>query len=635
MRSKFKLLILNTCLFISSAIAAPHQVIIFVWDGMRPDAISPSLTPNLYALTQEGTDFVDHHSTYPTFTMMNAASFATGDFMGKTGFLGNTFWSPKAVGANSSGRVVQFSQPVFTEDYRILQDLNSGAAGPLFDVNTLFNLAHAAGLKTAAVGKSGPAFLQDYQQKSGMNGIVFDEKHVYPPLFAAELTQEGVPLPIATPKQSTGPTAWGPIVMMKNGVTSDPSATSVSPYSTANQYLMQVYVNQILPVQHPDLSVIWLRNPDTTEHVYGVGSPSMRSAVQAQDQLLGLLIDHLKSLHQWQNTDLIIVSDHGHSNVSGPLKLFPLRSIDHGVVWGQDPKGYSVSGNFRPADLLTRAGFKAYDGVGAMYDPILSGVKADGNTVYPQIKINDKPETTPAYLVPNPLPHDAIVVANNGGSTYFYVPDHNPQLVAKLVRYLQSREEFDVIFVNDQYGVLPGTFPMSLVRLENAEGRSPAVIAGSSYDAAATVTGFKGIEFNSANVSRGMHGSFSPIDVQATLVAEGPDFKTHFTDTLPTGNVDVPVTVAYLLHLKMPGTDGRLLLEALKNGEPLNAYQVKTQVIHPVKPAKNLVMLLPTSPDGKDIDPGLSNYTIDLQVTTLTHGRDQDLYFDSAKAVRY
>ena len=33
--------------------------------------------------------------------------------------------------------------------------------------------------------------------------------------------------------------------------------------------------------------------------------------------------------------------------------------------------------------------------------------------------------------------------------------------------------------------------------------------------------------------------SFSPIDVHNTLVAEGPDFKAGFTDTLPTGNVDV------------------------------------------------------------------------------------------------
>ena len=633
--NRFKALVLASIFVWGSAAAATPKVIIFVWDGMRPDAISQTLTPNLYALTKEGTYFANNHSTYPTFTMMNASTFATGDFAGKTGFYGNTLWNPKATGDDSSGQAVNFAGPVFTEDYKILQDLNSGSAGPLVYVNTLFNLAHAAGLKTAAVGKSGPAFFQDYQQKSGMNGIVLDEKHIYPADFAAQLKKAGVSLPIASPHQSVGPTAWSPMVTLKDGVTSDPTATNVSPFSSANQYMMQTYLDSILPTEEPNLSVVWMRNPDTTEHNYGVGSPSMLSAVAAQDQLLGLLIARLKALHEWNDTDLIIVSDHGHSNVSGPLKLFPLRSIDKGVVWGLDPNGYAVSGDFRPADLLTRAGFKAYDGVGSLYDPVLSGIKVDGKSVYPTTTLNGKSETTPSYLVPTSLPHDAIIVAGNGGSTYFYVPDHNPKLVAQLVRYLQSREEFDVVFVNDQYGALPGTLPMSLMRIENPQGRSPAVIAGSAYDANAEITGFKGIEFNSSGVNRGMHGSFSPIDVHNTLVAYGPDFKKGFVDTLPTGNVDVPITVAYLLHLKMPGTDGRPLLEALQNGKPLSAYQVTVQTFHPPQPAKNLVMLLPTSPDGDDIDAGLSHYTINLQIERLTEGAYHDTYFDWAKADRY
>ncbi|MCX7123233.1 MAG: alkaline phosphatase family protein [Gammaproteobacteria bacterium] len=633
--SLFKTCVLCVIFGLGVASAGTPKVIIFVWDGMRPDAISQRLTPNLYALTQAGTYFANNHSTYPSFTMMNASTFATGDFAGKTGFFGNTLWNPKAIGADSSGRQIAFSGPVFTEDYQILQDLNSGSARPLVYVNTLFNLAHAAGLKTATVGKSGPAFFQDYQQKSGMNGIVFDEKHAYPADFVAQLQQAEIPLPIATSKQTEGPTAWSPVVTLKDGITSDPSATQVSPFSVSNQYMMQVYLTQILPKEEPALSVVWMRNPDTTEHAYGVGSQSMLSAVAAQDQLLGQLITRLKALHEWGQTDLIIVSDHGHSSVSGPLNLFPLRGIHEGMVGDVDPHGYSVSGGFRPADLLTRAGFKAYDGLPALYAPVLSGIKADGQAVYPTVMIKDVPETTPAYFVPNPLPHDAIVVAENGGSTYFYVPDHNRTLVAKLVRYLQSREEFDAIFVNDQYGILPGVFPMSLVRLLNPERRSPAVIAGSSYDANAVIQGFKGIEFNSSFMERGMHGSFSPIDVHNTLVAIGPDFKTHFVDTLPTGNVDVPVTVAYLLHLKMPGTDGRPLLEALQNGEPLSAYQVKKQIYNPVQPAKNLSMILPANPDGKDIDPGLSHYTIHLQVEQLTLGGYHDRYFDWAKADRY
>ena len=62
------------------------KVILFVWDGLRPDSIDPTNTPNLYNLYQKGVFFSDNHSTYPTFTMMNSASLATGDFPYKTGF---------------------------------------------------------------------------------------------------------------------------------------------------------------------------------------------------------------------------------------------------------------------------------------------------------------------------------------------------------------------------------------------------------------------------------------------------------------------------------------------------------------------------------------------------------------------
>ncbi|MDE2048523.1 MAG: alkaline phosphatase family protein, partial [Betaproteobacteria bacterium] len=74
------------------AAATPRHAIVFVWDGLRPDLVNATDTPNLYALRQSGVNFSDNHATYPTFTMMNSASFATGSFPGTTGFYGNTLW---------------------------------------------------------------------------------------------------------------------------------------------------------------------------------------------------------------------------------------------------------------------------------------------------------------------------------------------------------------------------------------------------------------------------------------------------------------------------------------------------------------------------------------------------------------
>ena len=93
-----------------------RKIIIFVWDGLRPDSVTAKDTPNLYAMREAGVNFTDNHSTYPTFTMMNAASFATGSFSGTTGYYGNTLWQPGAAGDDSAGKPFDFQQPVFTED---------------------------------------------------------------------------------------------------------------------------------------------------------------------------------------------------------------------------------------------------------------------------------------------------------------------------------------------------------------------------------------------------------------------------------------------------------------------------------------------------------------------------------------
>src|SRR4051794_9529048 len=139
-------LLLSTCATASrrAGEGPPRNVIILVWDGLRPDFVGPD-TPNLVALRDSGVDFTDHHSTYPTFTMMNAASFATGGFPGTAGYFGNVVWQPGASGKDSAAKEVDFRQPVFSEDYAILEDLSKNLDGRLFLVGTLFDAAQRAG----------------------------------------------------------------------------------------------------------------------------------------------------------------------------------------------------------------------------------------------------------------------------------------------------------------------------------------------------------------------------------------------------------------------------------------------------------------------------------------------------------
>ncbi len=88
---------------LAAATGTQRKVILFVWDGLRPDSVTPKTTPNLWGMSQRGVFFDKNHATYPTFTMMNSSSFNTGDFPGKAGFYGNSLWlGPNTLQGNNA-----------------------------------------------------------------------------------------------------------------------------------------------------------------------------------------------------------------------------------------------------------------------------------------------------------------------------------------------------------------------------------------------------------------------------------------------------------------------------------------------------------------------------------------------------
>ena len=130
-----------------------------------------------------------------------------------------------------------------------------------------------------------------------------------------------------------------------------------------------------------------------------------------------------------------------------------------------------------------------------------------------------------------------------------------------------------------------------------------------------------------------MHGSFGRRDVHNTLVASGPDFKAGYSDHLPTGNVDVAPTVAYLLGLDLPGAAGRVLHEALRKDATPAPKVVSRHVAAPI--ASGLVIQNPTDPNGNDVDLAKTTYYGKVFIQTLTEdgGKSYD-YFDHADGIR-
>src|ERR1043165_4881771 len=113
-----------------------RRVIIFVWDGLRTDALTPEITPNYFALARSGVVFADHHAVYPTFTMMNSASIATGAYPGAHGFYGNVVYTPWARGKNAKGAEIDFSAPAFIEDFGVVEAVRESYEGKLTLVTT-------------------------------------------------------------------------------------------------------------------------------------------------------------------------------------------------------------------------------------------------------------------------------------------------------------------------------------------------------------------------------------------------------------------------------------------------------------------------------------------------------------------
>jgi len=627
---------------------AARRVIIFVWDGLRADDLTPEIAPNYFSLGRSGVVFADHHAVYPTFTMMNSASIATGVYPGAHGFYGNVVYTPSAKGRNAKGSEVDFSAPAFIEDFGVVEAVRDAYQGSLTLVPTMLQAAQARGLTTVAVGKFGAAFIQDYKR----GGIILDEDAALPLGFAKELQQAGYTLPrnsvtayetgaLTLASDNGDPTAPNPIQRLKDGQTGNPLDCSGALSRRGFAYLTDLFVDYILPNKKPHLTIFWSKEPDATNHAYGPGTCNSIDATKMNDEILGRVVEKLRQLGWEASTDIIITQDHNHSTVSGDIAYFPLRAIVDRGIGTVSRNGYSVSGFVRTAELLTRDGLKAFDGAACRDVPVLSGIMADGEHLHSRkddemghICGRAQKYTSTSYAVPKPLSPGSIVVAANAGSDYLFVPDGNIETVKAAVISLQSRPQFGAIFVSDKYGDVSGTLPMSLIKTENSGiGRAPDIIVSFSYDENVAVAGKSGVSYASSINRRGDHGSFSPTDTHISLMASGPDFKSGLSDMLPTSNVDIAPTVARILQFNMPAAQGRVLEEALQDGPPLSEYAVLNKT-HLSSTKTGLTVKLPTDLDGRGIDPNLSRYAVELKLKILTRGTASYTYFDQAKAVR-
>ena len=133
----------------------------------------------------------------------------------------------------------------------------------------------------------------------------------------------------------------------------------------------------------PKFSLLWLSEPDYSQHETGPGSESSLAALKSSDSNLARVLAELDRRGLREKTDLFVASDHGFSTIAQTCDV--AKALQ--------------SGNFKATREF---------------------------------------HETPA--------RDDILAVSNGGATLLYVIGHDSERVRKLVGFLQGQEFTGVLF---------------------------------------------------------------------------------------------------------------------------------------------------------------------------------------------
>jgi arylsulfatase A-like enzyme len=261
----------------------PHTHLVIVVDGLRPDDITPEVMPRLARLGQRGVVFNDHHSVFPTVTRVNASSFVTGAYPEAHGLLGNSIHIPS----------VDPTRSLDTGERENLESVER-AEGRLLTVPTLGEILSRSGrtLLVVSSGSTGSALLLNHTVGTGA-------------IVQTDFTR---------------PVGLAPKVLAALG----PAPPQATPNDARNQRAIDAYLKLGLEDLHPDVTLMWLNDPDGTAHANGLGADITRRSLTLVDGGIGRIEDALIAKGLLDRTNIIVTSDHGFSTHTGELKLAAL-----------------------------------------------------------------------------------------------------------------------------------------------------------------------------------------------------------------------------------------------------------------------------------------------------------------------
>ena len=537
--------------FAQTPAAKPHNVVLFVADGLRFRMVDDRTAPTMAAIARDGVSLRNSHALFPTFTTANASGMATGHQLGDTGDFSNTIYAGFQVPGAGNTTVP------FLESDAVLGDVDEHFAGNYLDEATILKLARDKGYSTASIGKIGPTLIFDPTERSGNQTVLVDDATGTPkgiPL-SQDVTQrmQTASLPLATPPRGENG---------KAGNMSTPGTTSAN--VVQQDYFAAVTTTVVLPMfkerNKPFLLVFWSRDPDGSQHnqgdslnslIPGINGPTSLAAIRNADDDLARIRSTLGELGLLDSTDIITTADHGFSTIAKESQTSSTVKIKFSdTVPGHLPMGFVA------LDLSHSLGMP-------LIDPD-DGYKTVGDAAHTKFGNG---------LIGGDANNPKVVVAANGGSDLIYIPDGDKAMAKRIVDFLLTQDYVSGIFVDTKLGKFPGALSLDDIALEgSAITPHPAIAVNfRSFD---TVCGepvrcTAEIADTVLQEGQGMHGSFSRADTWNFMAMQGPDFKAGFIDPAPSSNADLGRTIAQLMQLDVADKGkllGRVLSEALPNG---------------------------------------------------------------------
>ena len=274
---------------------AVKRAVIVVCDGLRADMVTPELTPNLARLAGGSTVFADHRGVFPSTTRVTAACIATGCLPGRHGLEGNVVALDEGKGLVA----VSAGPPGF-------RDRMAAARGRTLLVPTLAErLKDHGGAIAFANASAGAAQFLDPDG----HGHVYHRQISYGP--GRRPPPEG-------------------------------EALNVSHDAAGDAAMTDRFLAEVLGHRRPALAVLWLCEPDHSQHGHPMGSPAHLAAVAAADACAGRVAAALQD--EGDEVLLVLCSDHGHETVASVISLETLM-IECGLKGGPGSHDLVVASN--------------------------------------------------------------------------------------------------------------------------------------------------------------------------------------------------------------------------------------------------------------------------------------------------